>query len=116
MRPYITRIMEEAHEKGTPVMRPLFYDFPEDSISWECEDQYLFGSDVLVAPVMYAKTESRSVSARRRELDQLLDRRKAGGWTDGHSAVTPGSDPPLCQRSNPLVKKFIDLGEYIKST
>lgn len=61
MRPYITRLMKEAHEKGTPVMRPIFYDFPKDPNSWETEDQYMFGSDVLVAPVMYAKTESRKV-------------------------------------------------------
>ena len=61
MKPYITRLMKEAHEKGTPVMRPLFYDFPEDPRSWDQEDEYLFGPDVLVAPVMYAKTESREV-------------------------------------------------------
>ncbi|QHQ59943.1 family 31 glucosidase [Anaerocolumna sedimenticola] len=52
MKPYITKIMEEAHTNGTPVMRPLFYDFPEDQVCWENETQYMFGPEVLVAPVM----------------------------------------------------------------
>ena len=51
LKPYITRLMEEAHEKGTPVMRPLFYDFPADKNAWAVEDQYMFGPDVLVKPV-----------------------------------------------------------------
>jgi alpha-D-xyloside xylohydrolase len=61
MRPYLTRLMEEAHEKGTPVMRPLFYDFPQDQKAWETEDAYMFGPDVLAAPVMYAEQRERSV-------------------------------------------------------
>lgn len=52
MKPYISEIMKEAHEKGTPVMRPLFYDFPEDALCWENEKQYMFGPNVLVAPIM----------------------------------------------------------------
>lgn len=52
MRPYVRRLMEEAHEKGTPVMRPLFYDFPEDKACWDNETQYMFGPEILVAPVM----------------------------------------------------------------
>lgn len=61
MKPYITGLMEQAHEKGTPVMRPLFYDFPEDRKAWEVEDQYLFGPDVLVKPVTEAHCRQVSV-------------------------------------------------------
>jgi alpha-D-xyloside xylohydrolase len=60
LRPYIKELMQAAHKKGTPVMRPLFYDFPGDKQAWETEDEYMFGPDYLVAPVLYAgKTERR---------------------------------------------------------
>ena len=61
LRPYIKEQMAAAHEKGTPVMRPLFYDFPADSAAWACEDAYLFGPSLLVAPVMEAGQRQRSV-------------------------------------------------------
>ena len=61
MRPYVTRLMQEAHEKGTPVMRPLFYDFPADPTCWEIDDEYMFGPDVLVAPVLYENVRERKV-------------------------------------------------------
>lgn len=51
LRPYVTKLMLEAHEKGTPVMRPMFYDFSEDPDCWEVETQYLFGPDILVVPI-----------------------------------------------------------------
>ncbi len=52
MRPYIRTLMKAAHEKGDPVMRPLFYDFPDDPKCWENEKQFMFGPDCLVTPVM----------------------------------------------------------------
>lgn len=61
MKPYITEIMKEAHEKGTPVIRPVFYDFPQDKICWDIVDQYMFGPDILVAPVLYKGARSRMV-------------------------------------------------------
>jgi len=61
LRPYISRVMKEAHEKGTPVMRPLFYDFPADARAWERTEEYMFGPDLLVAPVMYPGMRRRSV-------------------------------------------------------
>ena len=51
MRDYSRKLMQEAHEKGTPVMRTLFYEFPEDKICWTIEDEYFYGGDILVAPV-----------------------------------------------------------------
>ena len=61
LKPYIAGLMREAHEHGTPVMRTLFYEFPDDPYSWEVEDQYLFGRDLLVAPVMEAGVTNRKV-------------------------------------------------------
>jgi alpha-D-xyloside xylohydrolase len=61
MRPYIREIMKEAHEKGTPVIRAMFYVFPEDKVCWDIKDQYMFGPDLLVAPVCHEKETSRSV-------------------------------------------------------
>ena len=61
MRDYVRSLMLAAHEKGTPVIRPLFYDFPGDEKAWEIGDEYMFGPDVLVAPVLYEKVREREV-------------------------------------------------------
>ena len=61
MRPYIKEQMKQAHIKGTPVIRPIFYDYPEDSEAWSKEDEYMFGPDVLVAPIMYENQRERKV-------------------------------------------------------
>lgn len=61
LRPYVRECMRAAADTGAPVMRPLFYDFPEDKASWEVEDSYMFGPDLLVAPVMEAGMTERRV-------------------------------------------------------
>ena len=61
MRDYTRELMKVAHERGDPIMRPLFYDFPQDSKCWEVEDQFMYGPKYLVAPVLFAKMESRMV-------------------------------------------------------
>ena len=42
-------------------MRPLFFDFPEDEKCYTIEDQYMFGPDILVAPVLEARAVSRKI-------------------------------------------------------
>ncbi len=61
MRDYTRQLMQAAHEVGAPVLRGMFYEFPEDETTWELKDQYLFGPDVLVAPVMTAGAKARRV-------------------------------------------------------
>ena len=61
LRPYIRECMKEASENGSPIMRPMFYDFHEDKTAWETEDQYMFGPDILVAPVMEEGVTTRTV-------------------------------------------------------
>lgn len=61
MRPYIREQMKVAHEKGTPIMRPYFYDYCEDERAWEINDAYLFGPDFIVAPILEAGARKRKV-------------------------------------------------------
>lgn len=61
MRPYTRELMKEAHEKGTPVMRTMFYEFPQDAVCWELKDQYMYGSDILVAPIVHEEQYARAV-------------------------------------------------------
>ncbi len=61
MREYTRKLMEEAHKNGTPIMRTLFYEFPEDKECWEIEDEYMYGDKILVAPVLAAGARERKV-------------------------------------------------------
>ena len=61
MRPYLRRTMQQAHEKGTPVMRTLFYNFPDDPKCWTIDDQYFLGDDLLVCPILRADQRTRKV-------------------------------------------------------
>jgi alpha-D-xyloside xylohydrolase len=61
LRPYIDEQMRLAHEQGIPPMRPLFFDFPDDPESATIDDEFLFGPDLLVAPVLQEGARSRKV-------------------------------------------------------
>lgn len=61
LRPYMRELMRKASETGEAIMRPLFYDFPEDTDVWDIQDQFMLGSDLLVAPVTDYGQRSRNV-------------------------------------------------------
>ena len=52
LRPYIHEQMRVASRTGLPPMRPLFVDFPADPGAWDVEDEFMFGPDLLIAPVL----------------------------------------------------------------
>ena len=76
LRPYIHQQMIIASETGLPMMRPLFVDFPDDEACEVIEDQYMFGSDILVAPML-----SEGARARRVYLPSGVDWVEAGKGT-----------------------------------
>ena len=83
LRPYTRRLMQEASETGAPVMRPLFYQFPEDERVWEIKDQFLFGDQYLVAPVTEYGAREREVylPAGARWTEQSTGKTYEGGRT-----------------------------------
>lgn len=61
LKPYLASLYKEASETGQPLMRAMFLEFPEDKTCWTLKDQYMLGEKLLVAPVLEAKAETRSL-------------------------------------------------------
>jgi len=61
LRPYVMEQMATASANGLPPMRALFLEFPDEAPAWEVTDQFMFGPDVLVAPVTTYGARERDV-------------------------------------------------------
>ena len=61
LMPYVYTQAKLASDAGLPMVRALLLDYPQDPTAWNIEDQYLFGKDLLVAPIMETNTSSRDV-------------------------------------------------------
>ncbi len=51
LRPYIKKAAEETVKTGLPLMRAMYMEFPDDEECWLLDDEYMFGGELLVAPV-----------------------------------------------------------------
>ena len=90
MRPYTLKIAKEAAEKGYPMMRPMFFEYPDDKKCYELWDQYMFGGDILFAPIYNEGQTDREVYLPEGEWISVLDKKEyAGGQTvDMHAEVS----------------------------
>ena len=61
LRDYTRGLMREASEKGVPVMRTCFFEFPDDETCWTLDDQFFYGDRYLVAPVFRPGQRKRAV-------------------------------------------------------
>jgi alpha-glucosidase len=59
--PYLYNLFHEAAHDGTPIIRPLFWEFPDDTDGYTVDDQFLLGPSLLVAPVMKPGARQRAV-------------------------------------------------------
>src|SRR5262249_20095120 len=50
--PYLSPYAEQAHQRGLPILRPLFVNYPGEPVMYRLEDEYLIGDDLLVAPIL----------------------------------------------------------------
>jgi alpha-glucosidase len=78
LMPYIYAAFLTASETGAPVQRPLVFDHQDDPLVRDIDDEYLFGRDLLVAPVLQAGQTSRQVYL------------PEGDWYDWHSGERSG--------------------------
>lgn len=89
LKDYIKSLMVDAHNTGAPVIRTMFFEYPEDSHCWDSKDQYMFGPKYLVAPVLYENMVKRNVYL------------PAGTWKSIHDGriysggITIEADAPL---------------------
>jgi alpha-D-xyloside xylohydrolase len=61
LMPYVYAQAARSSEQGFPMLRTLFFEYPDDPTSWLIEDQYLFGTDILVAPLFEEGSDRRKV-------------------------------------------------------
>ncbi len=61
MKPYILACAKRTSQTGEPIMRPMFFDFPEDGTCYALDDQYMFGPDILFAPILDSGVTQRQV-------------------------------------------------------
>ena len=88
--PYLYQMAVEAHEHGTPMMRPMMMEFPEDPACEYLDRQYMLGDRLLVAPV-FRKDGTVSYYAPAGEWFNLLTGEKitGGTWrTEQHGFMT----------------------------
>jgi alpha-glucosidase len=50
--PFLYTTLEEAHRTGVPLFRPLMLNYQDDENTYNLDDQFMIGEDVLVAPIM----------------------------------------------------------------
>ncbi len=91
LKPYIEKLMQEASETGAPLLRTMFFEFPDDARCWELDDQYMFGNQYLVAPILQFGQREREVYLPAGTWKQLADNQLYEG---GQTVLSPA---PLAQ-------------------
>lgn len=118
LMPYIVKEAEECAANGWPMFRALQVEFPEDPGVWQIEDEYMFGKDFLVAPLL-TQTRKRSVylPAGQEWVNYQSGKTYAPGW---HSLTPEGElDCIIMVRKGaeiPTVKPALSTSRIDKST
>ncbi|MGC9942396.1 MAG: alpha-xylosidase [Verrucomicrobiota bacterium] len=91
LMPYVYAQAKECSDHGLPMVRALFVEYPEDPGSWLVEDEYLYGSSMLVAPLMHENDTGRNVYLPPGNwIDYQSGKSYSGGWQKIEAGTIPG--------------------------
>ncbi len=96
--PYLATMNLRAHAEGEPIVQPMYYDHPDDGAAYTVPNQFMFGSELLVAPITSPggpghRARPGQGLAARGHLDRRVHRADLHRWPDGLPAPRPDVDP-----------------------
>jgi alpha-glucosidase len=106
--PYLYTLFEECHRTGAPILRPLFWDFPDDQATYSMDDEFLCGDALLVAPVTRPGVEYRHVYLPAGRWFHLW----TGTQVDGPAHIlahAPLGEPAIYVRANTAVPLWPEM-------
>ena len=122
LMPYVYAQAKDCSERGLPMVRALLVEFPDDQGAWLVEDEYMFGSQMLVAPLMESGTGRDVYLPRGKWIDYQTGRIYTGGYQHIEAGRIPaiilvrdGSvipHAPLAQRTDRIQWDKVELKTY----
>ena len=104
LAPYVRHLVAEAQASGLPAQRALFLHYPQDAETFTIQDQFLYGADLMVAPVIEAGAVMRKVYLPEGAWRHVWSGQSyAPGW---HDVPAPIGQPPVFYRPD---SAFADL-------
>jgi alpha-glucosidase len=115
LAPYVCHILAEAQASGLPAQRALFLHYPQDTQTFTIQDQFLYGADVMVAPVIEAGAVMRRVYLPDDRWRHVWSGRYYGaGW---HDIPAPLGAPAVLYRpESPFAALFAGLADIVSAT
>lgn len=110
LMPYIYSQGKYSAERGLPMLRALFVEYPDDPGSWLIDDQYLFGSDMLVAP-LFENVEERDVYL---PPGTWIDYQSGESYNGGWHSIEAGEIPIVVLVKSGTVIPHIELAQSTK--
>lgn len=80
LMPYVYAQAKDCSNRGLPMVRALFIEFPGDPGAWNVEDEYMFGSQILVAPLLESGTERTCYLPKGKWIDYQTGKVYDGGY------------------------------------
>jgi len=91
--PHIYNVMAESSATGLPAMRPLVLEYPDDRRTWGLDDEFMFGRDLLLAPVLQEAERLREVYLPKGDWFDFWTGRRYEGGSSARIPVTLESIP-----------------------